>query len=66
LPPGADILEAGAPTLSLEQIQQARNMNLLGSPYAQTEQAKKFRAKEEYVRKVGAGRGIAPPSAYLR
>lgn len=66
IPPGADILEAGAPTLSLEQIQKVKNMNLLGSPYAQTEQAKKFREKEDYVRRVGAGRGIAPPSAYLR
>jgi len=63
---GLSPTEAGAPTLSLEQLQQARNMNLLGSPYAQTEQAKKFREKEDYVRKVGAGRGIAPPSAYLR
>jgi len=39
---------------------------LLGSPYAQTEFAKKRRQQEEYTRKVGAGRGIAPPSAYLR
>jgi hypothetical protein len=53
-------------TLSLEQIQQAKNINLLGSPYAQTEQAKKLREKEAYARKVGAGRGIAPPSAYMR
>lgn len=54
-------------TLSPEQIQQRdRNPFLLGSPYAQTEQAKKFREKEEYIRKVGAGRGIAPPSAYMR
>jgi hypothetical protein len=39
---------------------------LLGSPYAQSEFAKKQRQEQEYVRKVGAGRGIAPPSAYLR
>ena len=39
---------------------------LLGSPYAQTEIAKKRRQQEEYTRKVGAGRGIAPPSAYMR
>jgi hypothetical protein len=53
-------------TLSAEQVQQVKNVNLLGSPYAQTEQAKKLREKEAYARKVGAGRGIAPPSAYLR
>jgi hypothetical protein len=39
---------------------------LLGSPYAQSEFAKKQRQEQEYVRKVGAGRGIAPPSAYQR
>ena len=39
---------------------------LLGSPYAQSELAKKRRQEQEYVRKVGAGRGIAPPSAYQR
>lgn len=53
-------------TLSAEQVQQAKNVNLLGSPYAQTEQAKKLREQEAYARKVGAGRGIAPPSAYMR
>jgi hypothetical protein len=39
---------------------------LLGSPYAQSDFAKKQRQEQEYVRKVGAGRGIAPPSAYQR
>ena len=53
-------------TLSAEQVQQVKNVNLLGSPYAQTEQAKKLREQEAYARKVGAGRGIAPPSAYMR
>ena len=53
-------------TLSAEQVQQIKNVNLLGSPYAQTEQAKKLREQEAYARKVGAGRGIAPPSAYMR
>jgi hypothetical protein len=59
LPPGADILEAGAPTVSGQSISNAYK---LGSPYAQTEEAKKARLKE----KAGAGRGIAPPSAYMR
>jgi hypothetical protein len=39
---------------------------LLGSPYAQSDIAKRLRQEQEYTRKVGAGRGIAPPSAYLR
>ena len=39
---------------------------LLGSPYAQSPLAVKQRQEQEYVRKVGAGRGIAPPSAYQR
>jgi len=59
LPPGADILEAGAPTIGQQSILDAYKF---GSPYAQTEEAKKARLKE----KAGAGRGIAPPSAYMR
>ena len=51
--------EAGAPTVSKQTIQSSA---LLGSPYAQTEWAKNVRQKE----KAGAGRGIAPPSAYMR
>lgn len=42
------------------------NPLLTGSPYAQSELAKKLRQEQEYVRKIGAGRGIAPPSAYQR
>jgi hypothetical protein len=53
-------------TLSPEKVQQLKNVNLLGSPYAQTVEAKKLREMEKYIRKVGAGRGIAPPSAYMR
>jgi len=37
-----------------------------GNPYAQSELAKRRRQEAEYTRKVGAGRGIAPPSAYPR
>jgi hypothetical protein len=37
-----------------------------GNPYAQSELAKRRRQEAEYTRKVGAGRGIAPPSAYMR
>jgi hypothetical protein len=59
LPPGADIRDVGAPTLNNQQIS---NAALLGSPYAQTEWAKNQRLRE----KAGAGRGIAPPSAYFR
>ena len=63
LPPGADILEAGkGSTLSPEQVKQRENAYLLGSPYAQTEEAKLARLRE----KAGAGRGISPPSAYMR
>jgi len=51
--------EAGAPGVSKQTIESAA---LLGSPFAQTEWAKGKRLKE----KAGAGRGIAPPSAYLR
>ena len=59
LPPGMDILSAGAPGVQQQQINQAA---LLGSPYAQTEWAKTQRLRE----KAGAGRGMAPPSAYQR
>jgi hypothetical protein len=51
--------EAGAPTVSKQTIESSA---LLGSPYAQTEWAKSQRQKD----KAGAGRGIAPPSAYMR
>lgn len=51
--------EAGAPGVSKQTIEGAA---LLGSPFAQTEWAKGKRLKE----KAGAGRGIAPPSAYMR
>tara|TARA_R110000868_G_scaffold210517_1_gene460556 strand:- start:106 stop:1584 length:1479 start_codon:yes stop_codon:yes gene_type:complete len=59
LPPGMDINAAGAPTLPQSQV---NNAYLLGSPYAQTEAAKTYRLRE----RAGAGRGIAPPSAYFR
>jgi len=51
--------EASAPGVSQQRIESSA---LLGSPYAQTEWAKNQRLKE----KAGAGRGIAPPSAYMR
>ena len=59
LPPFMDINDVGAPTVGNKQFENAYK---LGSPYAQTEEAKKARLKE----KAGAGRGIAPPSAYQR
>lgn len=51
--------EAVAPGVSKQRIESSA---LLGSPYAQTEWAKSQRQKD----KAGAGRGIAPPSAYMR
>ena len=67
LPPGFMMGSAGeGSTLSPDQMQFQQNAMLLGSPYAQSELAKKRRQEQEYVRKVGAGRGIAPPSAYQR
>jgi hypothetical protein len=63
LPPGFAMSGAGEGSSAVPSVDQAL---LLGSPYAQTEIAKKRRQQEEYTRKVGAGRGIAPPSAYLR
>ena len=51
--------EAGAPGVSQQAFENAYK---LGSPYAQTEEAKLSRLRE----KAGAGRGIAPPSAYMR
>jgi hypothetical protein len=56
---GLSPTEAGAPTVSKQTIASSA---LLGSPYAQTDWAKGQRLKE----KAGAGRGIAPPSAYMR
>jgi hypothetical protein len=63
VPPGFMMGSAGEGSSAVPSVDQAL---LLGSPYAQTEFAKKRRQQEEYTRKVGAGRGIAPPSAYLR
>ena len=67
LPPGMDIFPAGeGSTLSKEQLLANQigyeNQFKLGSPYAQTEAAKTYRLRE----RAGAGRGIAPPSAYQR
>ena len=53
-------------TLTPEQMQYQQNAMLLGSPYAQTEIAKKRRQALEYAAKVGAGRGLTPASAYPR
>jgi len=63
LPPGFMMSGAGAGSDMPPSMAQAM---LLGSPYAQSEFAKKQRQEQEYVRKVGAGRRIAPPSAYQR
>lgn len=63
LPPGFMMGGAGEGSSTVPSVDAAM---LLGSPYAQSEIAKKRRQQEEYTRKVGAGRGIAPPSAYMR
>ena len=63
LPPGFMMSGAGAGSDMPPSMAQAM---LLGSPYAQSDFAKRQRQEQEYVRKVGAGRGIAPPSAYQR
>lgn len=63
LPPGLAITGAGEGSGTVPNMSQAM---LLGSPYAQSPLAVKQRQALEYERKVGSGRGIAPPSAYLR
>jgi len=63
LPPGFTMSGAGEGS---SNVPSTANAMLLGSPYAQSPEAKKLRQEQEYVRKVGAGRGIAPPSAYFR
>lgn len=63
LPPGMMMSGAGEGSGTVPSMAQAM---LLGSPYAQSPLAVKQRQALEYERKVGAGRGIAPPSAYLR
>ena len=67
MPPGFTMSSAGeGSTLTPEQMQYQQNAMLLGSPYAQTEIAKKRRQALEYAAKVGAGRGLTPASAYPR
>lgn len=56
---GLSPFEAGGSGISSQAFENAYK---LGSPYAQTEEAKLARLRE----KAGAGRGIAPPSAYMR
>jgi hypothetical protein len=63
LPPGMMMSGAGAGSDVVPGMDQAM---LLGSPFAQSPLAVKQRQALEYERKVGAGRGIAPPSAYQR
>jgi hypothetical protein len=63
LPPGFMMSGAGAGSDLPPSMAQAM---LLGSPYAQSELAKKLRQQEEYARKVGGGRGLTPASAYPR
>jgi hypothetical protein len=63
LPPGFMMGGAGQGS---DIIPNADAAMLLGSPYAQTELAKKRRQALEYAAKVGGGRGLTPASAYQR
>jgi hypothetical protein len=63
LPPGFAMSGAGEGSGAVPGANAAM---LLGSPYAQSAEAKKLRQDQEYIRKIGGGRGIAPPSAYMR
>ena len=63
MPPGFMMSGAGEGSGAVPSFDQAM---LLGSPYAQTEIAKKRRQALEYAAKVGAGRGLTPASAYPR
>jgi hypothetical protein len=63
LPPGFTMSGAGQGS---DIIPNADAAMLLGSPYAQTELAKKRRQALEYAAKVGGGRGLTPASAYQR
>jgi hypothetical protein len=63
MPPGFMMSGAGEGSGTVPSFDQAM---LLGSPYAQTEIAKKRRQALEYAAKVGAGRGLTPASAYPR
>ena len=63
LPPGFTMSGAGEGSANIPSMDAAM---LLGSPYAQSDIAKRIRKDQEYTRKVGAGRGIAPPSAYQK
>jgi len=63
LPPGFAMSGAGEGSSNVPSVDAAM---LLGSPYAQSKEAKKLRQDQEYIRKIGSGRGIAPPSSYMR
>jgi hypothetical protein len=63
MPPGFMMSGAGEGSGTVPSFDQAM---LLGSPYAQTEIAKKRRQALEYAAKVGGGRGLTPASAYPR
>lgn len=62
LPIGLTPSELASGTLSPEQRAKQEEIALLGSPFYNTQAAKNIRQ----ANKVGAGRGIAPPSAYQR
>jgi len=71
---GANVLEAVLPPGFIMQgagegssaVPSADSAMLLGSPYAQSDIAKKRRQAIEYALKVGGGRGLTPASAYMR
>jgi hypothetical protein len=71
---GANVLEAVLPLGFMMQgagegsgtVPSADSAMLLGSPYAQSDIARKRRQAIEYALKVGGGRGLTPASAYMR
>lgn len=67
MPPRAvDLRMANINMTNASMFAPTSNDLFAGNPYAQSELAKRRRQEAEYTRKVGAGRGIAPPSAYPR
>jgi hypothetical protein len=63
LPPGFTMMGAGEGSSAVPSADSAM---LLGSPYAQSDIARKRRQAIEYALKVGGGRGLTPASAYMR